>query len=45
MRIKIISVNSNEPSFYPYSIKVNKCCVVVIMCSWYCQKYECQIVE
>ena len=25
IRKKIISVNSNEPSFYPYSIKVNKC--------------------
>ena len=25
IRTKIISVNSNEPSFYPYSIKVNKC--------------------
>ena len=24
IRTKIISVNSNEPSFYPYSIKVNK---------------------
>ena len=21
----IINVNSNEPSFYPYSIKINKC--------------------
>ena len=45
IRIKIISVNSNKPSFYSYSIKVNKCRVVVIMCSWYCQKYKCQIVE
>ena len=26
---EIINVNSNEPSFYPYSIKVNKC-----SCSW-----------
>ena len=24
-RTKIIDVNSNEPVFYPYSIKVNKC--------------------
>ena len=24
-RPKIINVNSNEPVFYPYSIKVNKC--------------------
>ena len=21
----IININSNEPSFYPYSIKINKC--------------------
>ena len=25
IRPKIINVNSNKPSFYPYSIKVNKC--------------------
>ena len=25
-RPKIIDVNNNEPVFYPYSIKVNKCC-------------------
>ena len=24
-RYKIINVNSDEPAFYPYSIKVNKC--------------------
>ena len=24
-RPKIINVNNNEPVFYPYSIKVNKC--------------------
>ena len=24
-RTKIIDVNSNEPVFYPFSIKVNKC--------------------
>ena len=24
-RPKIIDVNNNEPLFYPYSIKVNKC--------------------
>ena len=24
-RPKIIDVNNNEPVFYPYSIKVNKC--------------------
>ena len=25
MRSKIIDINNNEPSFYPYSIEVNKC--------------------
>ena len=24
-RLKIINVNTNEPVFYPFSIKVNKC--------------------
>ena len=24
-RPEIININSNEPSFYPYSIKINKC--------------------
>ena len=25
IRPKIIDINNNEPSFYPYGIKVNKC--------------------
>ena len=25
IRSEIINVNSNEPLFYPYSIKINKC--------------------
>ena len=25
VRTEIININSNEPKFYPYSIKVNKC--------------------
>ena len=25
IRTKIIGINNNEPSFYPYSIEVNKC--------------------
>ena len=25
IKTKIIDINSNEPSFYPYSFKVNKC--------------------
>ena len=30
-RPKIIDVNANEPVFYPFSIKVNKCLEVVII--------------
>ena len=26
IRPQIININSNEPSFYPYSIKISKCC-------------------
>ena len=26
IRTKIVDVNNNEPTFYPYSIKINKCC-------------------
>ena len=26
-RTKIININNNEPMFYPFSIKVNKCSV------------------
>ena len=25
IRTKIIDINNNEPTFYPYSIKINKC--------------------
>ena len=25
IRTKIIDINNNEPSFYPYSIELNKC--------------------
>ena len=25
IRPKIINYNSNEPSFYPYSVEINKC--------------------
>ena len=28
-RPEIININSNEPSFYPYSFKINKCCVMI----------------
>ena len=25
IRQQIININSNEPSFYPYNVKINKC--------------------
>ena len=25
VRPEIVNVNSNEPTFYPYSVKINKC--------------------
>ena len=25
IRPQIININSNEPSFYPYNVKINKC--------------------
>ena len=25
VRWEIININTNEPSFYPYSVKINKC--------------------
>ena len=25
LRPEIININSNEPSFYPYSVEINKC--------------------
>ena len=31
VRSEIININSNEPSFYPCSIKVNKCSGSLIM--------------
>ena len=26
IRTKIVDINDNKPTFYPYSIKINKCC-------------------
>ena len=25
IRLQVINIDSNEPSFYPYSVKINKC--------------------
>ena len=40
VRPEITNINSNDPMFYPFSIKVNKCngncnkINIVILCSW-----------
>ena len=26
IRPEIVNINSDEPKFYPYSVKINKCC-------------------
>ena len=26
VRPEIVNVNGDEPTFYPYSVKINKCC-------------------
>ena len=39
IRPEIININSNKPSFYPYSIKVNKCSTVVIILMIHIQNY------
>ena len=37
VRPEIININSNEPSFYPYSVKISKC-------SGSCQWFICKII-
>ena len=49
VRPEIININSNNPMFYPFSIKVINVMVIVIilmihmenLCSWYCKKFKC----
>ena len=36
---EIININSNEPSFYPYSVKINKSSVVVIILMIHVESY------
>ena len=38
IRPEIININTNEPLFYPYSIKIDKC----NMCPQQHQKHKCQ---
>ena len=39
VRPEIINVNSNEPVFYPFSIKTSKCSEVVMILLIHMQKY------
>ena len=39
IRPEIINVNSNEPLFYPCSVKISKCRGIVIMSMIYMQNY------
>ena len=50
VRPEIFNVNSNEPVFYPFSIKTGKCsgsCNNIkdryanVMCSWCCKRFKC----
>ena len=43
VRPEIINVNSNEPLFYPFSIKISKCSVVVTILMIHMQNYAFQI--
>ena len=38
-RPEIVDINSHNPIFYPFSIKVNKC-NDKNLCSWYCKKFK-----
>ena len=38
VRPEIVNVNSNNPIFYPFSIKINKCSG---SCSWYGKGFKC----
>ena len=48
-RPKVVNINSNNPLFYPFSIKINKCSgrcnninnPYAKMCSWY-KKFKCE---
>ena len=41
VRTEIMNINSNEPSFYPYSVKISKCngCNNIIMSMIHMQNY------
>ena len=35
IRLAIMNINSDEPSFYPYSIQINECSGIYIYISYY----------
>ena len=39
VRPEIININNNNPMFYPFSIKVNKCMVIVIILMIHMQEF------
>ena len=39
VRPEIININSNNPIFYPFSIKINKCSGIVIILIIHMQKF------
>ena len=39
VRLEIINIHSNEPSFYPYSVKISIVVVVVIISMIHMQNY------
>ena len=49
VRPEIINVNSTEPVFYPFSIKISKCSgscnnindPYAKICSWCCRRFKC----
>ena len=44
-RPEIININSNEPVFYPFSIKTSKCSGVVTILMTHMQKYVFLILQ
>ena len=45
LRPEIVNVNSDEPVFYPFSIKTSKSkyqwSICKYVCSWYCKNLKC----
>ena len=39
VRPEIISINSNNPMFYPFNVKINKCSAIVIILMIHMQEF------